>query len=544
MSEEAKIVLPRTDEAKTIPYMKYKEFFRLYPFEKDERISMGKNFVVKKLEAINGVEFATELNAYNMLDHPCILKPLAWTFKENFGYLASPRAKNIIEAYNDGDITIEEILSDILSVVAFINKNGYVYGDTKPGNILFHEGKAKLIDFGRFTKAVLNKDGQYYVRGTLYTSVYMDPEYAEEYYNNIKCEIYPIASSCKEIIENEIPCFGDVYGYKSGKKNMDKFFAEATITVEERKDINEILEESQKNLIVRTYEAKINVPPFVLAKKDKRFVILMSWLGTVAFTYGIDSEALFLGYHIIYRLYTDYKNTFEDRKKFNSYLQIFGSICLDLAMAVVSYETLTLEEWKDISDEKDNNLYNRKYVKTYIKILKLSGGLLISPTWWDYSESAEQVESLFFRMIEGGYNPYLIKDKGGNSNKYVGFNKVILESEKERLDNKDYPKLRSPTSTGDIPKIMPSKIKLKYSSEVIVHFWSKDIHLDDSNIHIFLPTVLHNRDILMQLDKDISIKIYVSLIRLSKDPDYSKMARVFISRMPSEWLLKMQKRRK
>jgi hypothetical protein len=45
------------------------EFKDLYPFLADERVTIAKEYVVKKLERI-------ELNVYNLIDHPCILKPL------------------------------------------------------------------------------------------------------------------------------------------------------------------------------------------------------------------------------------------------------------------------------------------------------------------------------------------------------------------------------------------------------------------------------------------------------------------------------------
>ena len=543
MVEEVKIIMPTMGEIKEtyheIPYNEYVKFKELYPHSGRERVTIGKDYVVKKLEAIDSYDLVVELNAYNMLDHHCILKPIAWSYKNKHGYLASPKGKNIIEAYNDKDITIEEILSDILSVIAFLNKNGYVHGDIKPANIVFHEGRAKLIDFGRFSKAVLNEDGQYYISGVFYTYIYRDPEYVESQHNNIKCEIYSIAATCKEIMTNKIPYFGDVYGYKYEKGNVNWFLDQAALPINERKDIHQIIKEAPKDLIVRTYTGRIILASSVPLSNstDKRLVIILSWLTAIAYTFKLDVEVLFLGFHIIYRLYERYKNTFEDKKSFNDILQIFGCVCLDLAINVLTFDTLTVSEWKHLSDMDDDDDYKEKYIRTYLDVLLLSDGILISPTWWDYAQSKEQLEKLLFRTINGSYNPYLIKDEDeeGKETKLVTVNNLLARPEFKKLVKSEYPKAKKSSTRGNQPRIIPSKLVIKGDKQPIENIWTEFKPLNDNNIHDFLPVVLHNRDILNQLDVDISIAIYTKLSGLVSNSSYSQLAKVFLNRMPQDW---------
>lgn len=241
-----KVILPESKEISTlrysdgIPYIDYEEFKVKYPHDPKERISGNSKYAVKRFEGSESAEFPLELNAYSSFIHPCILKPKSWTYNKDNDkfYMISKRGKNIRKAYKDGDIKIEEIISDIMSAIAFLNSNGYIHGDIKPDNIVFYKGKAKLIDMGRFAKTKLNSDGQYYVKDILYTYMYRDPEYIESRWTNIKCEIYSLAISIKEIIEQKIPYFGSLYGYKIGISHLDWFFDEASKFIEERKDIN------------------------------------------------------------------------------------------------------------------------------------------------------------------------------------------------------------------------------------------------------------------------------------------------------------------
>ena len=174
------------------------------------------------------------------------------------------RGEDIRTAFNKGKISIEEIVS----AITFLNCQGIVHGDIKPENIVFHEGKAKLIDTGIATKAHLSTNGEYYVEKELYSTPYIDIEYRDGQENSIKCEIYALAMTYLAIMTSKFPSFGDVSVYTRGinttsSTGIDWFFRQAGKLQQDRPSIKEILETAPSNLIVRVYTGTVFSEPLI-----------------------------------------------------------------------------------------------------------------------------------------------------------------------------------------------------------------------------------------------------------------------------------------
>lgn len=519
-----------------VKYMPYENFTSKFGNNKG-RISFGKKYVVKKLNGIYGVEFVQELNAYSSFSHPCILKPKAWSYNGKNGYMSFKKGKDINEAFQDRDITIEEILSDVLSAVAFLNENGYIHGDIKSGNIIFQDGKAKLIDMGRFTKAKLNDDGQYYVKETLYTYIYRDPEYTVDQYTNIKCEIYSIASSCKEILEGELPYFGDVYSYRTDIPHIDWFLENATKLIEERKDINYLLNNAPKELIVRKHKGTIFTTPLISTdrKCDKRATILMSWLVIVAKSKKLDSEALFLCFHLIYRLFGKINEIYSN--KTNSILQIFGCVVMNLSLNVISYGCIPISEWVRLtgSNPEEEPDFKNIYKELYLKVLELTNGVISTLTYWDYAQSREDLQVLLRSMVDCSYNPQIIVSMLPGTDKCVTVD-MILSKEEIKIYDKNYPEVRKILTNGNEPSILPCSIDTRSSRTYIIEKWKNHIILGENNIHEYLPVLIHNRTSLSRLKSGISSLIFRSLLNfIHKNNNYYDLIDKFLTITCGKW---------
>src|SRR5579883_3087926 len=74
----------------------------------------GDKYIVKEYIDVNNKfeEFVEELDIYAAFEHPCILKPVAWTINEGTPLLAMERGEDIVEAYRLGKITIRQIIYD------------------------------------------------------------------------------------------------------------------------------------------------------------------------------------------------------------------------------------------------------------------------------------------------------------------------------------------------------------------------------------------------------------------------------------------------
>lgn len=116
--------------------------------------SSGQKFAVKVFNDMSG--FIRELYWGGILQHDCILKAIAWTF-DQVGYIVMPLGKDVQKAYIEKVISIEEIVSDTLSVVNYMKSVGVVHNDIKLANMIYHEGKIKMIDLGLSTVYIKSK---------------------------------------------------------------------------------------------------------------------------------------------------------------------------------------------------------------------------------------------------------------------------------------------------------------------------------------------------------------------------------------------------
>lgn len=124
-----------------IKYLDQQEFFKVYPL--GNQIGSGffgtvydsGKYAIKKFDSNPMLlEFSQELNFYASVNHPCIMKPLAWTVMKSQAYLTMKQG--IQTAVSEGKISVSQIICDTLSAIAFLNDNGIAHCDIKPDNII------------------------------------------------------------------------------------------------------------------------------------------------------------------------------------------------------------------------------------------------------------------------------------------------------------------------------------------------------------------------------------------------------------------------
>ena len=160
-------------------------------------------------------EMIRELNFYASVHHPCILRPVEWSYCpiNRVTYIAMPCGSDLQRAYLDRKITLERIVNDNLSAIAFLNNLGIIHGDIKPKNMIFLDGRAQIIDFGLAKYATMLSD-RYYIRGVAYTALYKDPAYVDEAWNPINVETYALAKSYYDIM-GHIPQLSNMYSFRA-----------------------------------------------------------------------------------------------------------------------------------------------------------------------------------------------------------------------------------------------------------------------------------------------------------------------------------------
>ncbi len=125
--------------------------------------------------------FLSEINVYSSLEHENICK-----FVKHDGFdLYLERCIPIERALMFLRITEEEVVNQLLGVLHFLRKAKIFHNDIKPPNILFIEGKLKLIDFG-LSEPTIDIDQIEFVVHPLFSFVF--PK--EEFNNSVEMEMF------------------------------------------------------------------------------------------------------------------------------------------------------------------------------------------------------------------------------------------------------------------------------------------------------------------------------------------------------------------
>jgi len=162
-------------------FQPYESFLINYPLGSFGSIYVSEDNVVKVFEPILEYEFLhiekflREVIYYSSLKHELIIGMVAFSFSSDKKclYLAMPKGISIVDAVRKGFTSIEEVSNDLLSVLLFLEENNLVHNDIKHLNLVYHEGKTKLIDFGLSAPSYPCEQGNYFNQ-PLYTFSFRD----------------------------------------------------------------------------------------------------------------------------------------------------------------------------------------------------------------------------------------------------------------------------------------------------------------------------------------------------------------------------------
>lgn len=506
------------EEKFTIPYMEMEAFDLMYPIGKNRlgkgtygKVYQSKDNCAVKIIKDNIYSFMLEMHIYNMIKHDCIMRPLAWSFKKNKGYIAMPKAKCIYSAYEEKLITLEQIIVDVLSAIAYLNSIGYAHCDIKLQNILYYNGRAQFIDMGMAKKAVLYKDGEnskYYFSGVAYSGSYRDPEYIYFGWNNINSELYAIGVFLFCLLNKKtLPPFNVAYSFRTGHSLVDNIIAKSHLLQNKRLSVKEVLDELPNELHHRiptgiTYE-EIK-PPHICGGNCNIRRELYSWIVNIASIANSQTETLFLALSLAYRCYPNplVVNTgiFIDKNKVN----FFGLMCLDIATHILDDNLLDLAEWLP----QLNNVYTLSDCDIMaVNIMYITNCVINTVTYWNYAKSKEDLIPLLADIFNCRYNPAQIREVKSGSNKNVRMDKIMpafIQYKKDWSPEEEIP------FHGEC-QINPCDLFSPISMPAFLNILPKLINGEN-----FVPFVFHNRHILPSLPLETAQDIY-SLLYNIKD---------------------------
>lgn len=478
----------------TIPYLEIKDFLDKYPIENSNtlsstnaRIHYGEDYVVKEYYQHNRLsELVKELNVYNIAEHQCIVKPLAWSAENNIGYLAMPRGKDIKEAYEDGDITMRRIIFDTLSAVTYLNEATIVHGDIKHHNMLYYkeDNRCKLIDMGLCKFAILNTDGQYYTSGVAYTLGFRKPNYVSARWNNINCEIYALFSSymfieteCKNTSED----FCSFYNYTPKDKDLAWLFSLPMISV------RDLLNQVSKRFALPLYEECKSVLNYAKLPFNSSPAI-SNLLSTMFRMHGsLDPRSLLLAFQIVSRTY---REIIKNHSGKHHMTVAYGAACVELAVIInKGFEENNIGYWCG-EFEIDYSTLSQLYNEIVVDIIKITGGIIYSFTYWNYARCIEDINPIVNALIEN--KPVYVS-------KYIGDRNKNIEQE--------YVTCYTPRGNEQLLELIEQPCELDIKPETYLLEFSNLRSTED-----LLALLLYNKNSLTELETETACSIYTTLV--------------------------------
>lgn len=520
VEEKMVSIHPNHKKFRTPKYIEYSKLKKKYPRDRSSPTSSGSqgdvyksgSYAVKMFKGDPELGLvAIELNIYSSIKHPCIMRPICWSVSdEGVGYLVMPFGENIITAYKNKKIRLSEILSDLLSAIAFLNSIGIAHCDIKPGNIIFYDGKAKLIDMGIARRTHLYQDGQYYITEMAYTPPYMDPEYSHRQQNNINCEVYAIAVTIAEIWDTETYLFCNIYELIEGvpESEFKNFLIEGISYADVRPNSMELLRESP--LIVRRYtgtdySGSLEITQHNPDKDVVRMII------DLCYFYNFSCETLFLALKIAQR---SYSILLADKKQLEFYLIALSDLANNITGAerLVIQDYINTNEWAtEIPLEEFSDLFR----KMKIKILVELRGIVLTDTYWDHAESSEDLMALL-QMIVSSESIDNFRPKSGH-NKCIMVRELLTKEQAKRLPELKEGEVKP--SKKKLRATRPCSLEISPDLDLVTEIFAskKWKELPETD---FVSLLIHNRSVLVNLDLDIALDIFNSLVKGFRDEDH------------------------
>lgn len=420
-----------------ISFDEFKQMYKLSDIIYDRRgnkIYNENDYVVKSTNDF--FAYLTELNFYQYLNHPCIMKIEYYCYDSDTFYFSMKKGESIIDAYNEGKITIEEITSDLLSAIIFIHNNGIGHFDIKESNIVYLDGKAMLIDFELSRKCdlynteitkIITKD-YYCVPHQSYTFGWRDPELSYNYHNTIRADYYALAMTLYDIY----------FGYGTWKTRVDVYYP----------NIKNIKNKLLKDFIIKCtklwkFRKEIISHPIVVRKYDgiinkrkfsdiylcysplafKFYFLTIKWMIDVMISNEFEIRTVFSSFHMFhFMLYEILGNFTDERKKLKIQLV---SVCCLLLSQTFNKRMFSFKEARELCA----GAYSEIEIKEMcFIILNQLNGIFLFDTYFDVAENIDQLIYLFTETLKCEYNTDImpdfshIKTTNSNANKYMDFN--------------------------------------------------------------------------------------------------------------------------
>lgn len=408
------------------------------------------NIVKKQYGGQKFYNFVKELSILKSIDHPNIAKVKHWTTNGKRYYFSQSYGTPLKELFYSKEksyLTHErmyKIFEGVYSAIKFLHSKNIVHLDIKPENIIWNmeENRAELIDFGLSTYGYKYKNGLFTFKNPGYTLQYQDPEYSDLTYNNSSSDYYSMSITFIHLylmfnnFKNEnIPQY--IYNTYQMEDVMAYIYSESIINNYNSGGIL-FSENYKKDLKLKEIINKC-ITPLVKRESDEDLEKFIEEQGIFTITDGRIEEPImlkepeycniayttivndvnqilsdtrfktlartgFLTHHIIHRTLPILGKQFEKARKIPTiYILKLACSAFYLANCVYGSEWISFEK---ITEKAGYKITVYDMIDMTLEMLKICQGVVASPTFWDYSESADSLPLYLESMMNCKYYPY------------------------------------------------------------------------------------------------------------------------------------------
>lgn len=448
--------------------------------------------------------FIREVNYYSSISHPCIMRLEAWTYSGDKGYIALPKGIDSYTAFENGLISLNEIMADVLSGLDFLYTQNICHCDIKPENIVYYDGKAKIIDFGLAKNSKNFDDGRKYVQGVGYTYLYRYPEWVEsEVWNPVEADLYALGRSLFAYLDSKTR---RLFTFRTGDPEIDVFIEQVTVTRDKIKSTPEIVSQTP---VYRQWEG-FRLETLPIQPDDdcgSKTIIVFDWLFEVAAKYEMRAKTFFLSLHLFHRVAGIILPDYAVARDQWLQLQLLGACCLYLA-AVVEEDTRGYDFANMVVI--GNGAFNEaECFDMTIRIMATAEGIIQTPTYWDVAESKEDLVLLLDDTFNCNYTSERARELTGIVNNknvlardlyrlYAGKPLKTTDQAWEPIPVLDGPVVYHPIHGN--PKPRSSLEKLMYGISIL--------RANEKSLYNTMGLILTNRQYLTSLDKDNARYLY------------------------------------
>ena len=337
-------------------------------------------------------DWLVEMTVLAALDHPGIIKLIAWSRdpREHKIRLAYSRGTRLVPALRAGAVSLIEVGTQLLEILAYCHDIGIAHCDIKPDNLVWLDNRVVLIDFGSARRILSTTSGPL-IMGTAYTAGYLDPEYHENYLNPLAAELYALGRTLYSLrmkaiykhypMEVEHLHLQKYWGLRTGVKFFDEIISEclkfpATTRLTAREIYTQVtgveLLSSQPTIVI----------PAVPTNRDDMTTLFREMVPWLSNYVSIPWQAAFNGL-AVFRQVVNVLGKHDKRK--------VAEVCVIIASALyqAAFDERLSDEYLVIVDDIMVALDNRFFMLTS----------------WNFAYTSDDFPLMYYDMARGTYDP-------------------------------------------------------------------------------------------------------------------------------------------